>query len=83
MMIHSRLGLGTQAAVGFDWGTLGVVSVSSLAKFREGLSFYGEGTKILFSDLEYASVLIIKAIQVLYLLIIAFTRSLKVLLSTL
>jgi hypothetical protein len=30
---------------------------------REGLSFYGEGTKILFNDLEYARLLLTKAVQ--------------------
>jgi hypothetical protein len=58
------LGLGTQASASFDWGTPGVVAEGSLAKLKEGVAFYGEGTKILFSDLEYASVLIVKAVQV-------------------
>jgi hypothetical protein len=58
------LGLATQASTSFDWGTPGVVAEGSLAKLKEGVAFYGEGTKILFSDLEYASVLIVKAVQV-------------------
>ena len=62
--LQSRLGLATQASVTFDWGTPGVVAGGGLAKLREGVSFYGEGTKMLFSDLEYASVLIVKAVQV-------------------
>jgi hypothetical protein len=59
--LKGRLGL--QESKDFDFGTLGEVGKNSLSKVKEGLSFYGEGTKILFRDLEYASDLILKAVQ--------------------
>jgi hypothetical protein len=37
--------------------------MSGLSKVREGVSFYGEGTKMLLSDVEYATVLVWKAVQ--------------------
>lgn len=59
--LKGRLGL--QETKDFDFGTLGVVGMIGISRVKEGLSFYGEGTKILFSDLEYASDLILKAVQ--------------------
>jgi hypothetical protein len=60
--LKNRLGIDAKSQK-VDWGTLGVLGSESLAKLKEGLSFYGEGTKILFNDLEYARLLLTKAVQ--------------------
>jgi hypothetical protein len=58
-----QLGLGALSGSNMDWGSLGVAVTDSLNKIKQGLSFYGEGTKILLNDLQYAWILITRAIQ--------------------
>jgi len=60
--LKTRLGIDAEAQK-VDWGTLGVLGSESIAKLKEGLSFYGEGTKILFNDLGYARMLLFKAVK--------------------
>jgi hypothetical protein len=62
--IKSRLSIDSQSTRGVDWGTLGVFTRDSLAKIKEGLGFFGEGIKILTTDLAYAWSLLVKAAQV-------------------
>lgn len=61
--MKSQLGLGPQVGGAMDWGSLGVLASDSLAKIKQGLSFYGEGTKILVNDIQYAAALITRAAQ--------------------
>lgn len=58
-----RLGLQTQVAPSMDWGSLGVVVTNNIDKIKEGLGFYGEGTKMLVADCQYAWQLLFKALQ--------------------
>ena len=59
--LKARLGLDTVAQM--DWGSLGVLVSESITKVRLGLQFYGEGTKLLVSDVQYAGALLAKAVQ--------------------
>ena len=59
--LKSRLYIDAQSKIGYDWGTLGVFVKENLSKLKEGLDFYGEGTKMLFSDILYAWRLVVKA----------------------
>lgn len=61
--LKSRLSIDSQSGRGVDWGTLGVFTRDSLAKIKEGLNFFGEGIKILTTDLAYAWSLLVKAAQ--------------------
>lgn len=61
--MKNQLGLGAQVGGIMDWGSLGVVATEALAKVKQGLSFYGEGTKILVNDIQYASALVMRAAQ--------------------
>lgn len=58
-----RLGLDTQLAPAMDWGSLGVVVSENVNKIKVGLSYFGEGTKLLLADVQYAGVLLVKAVQ--------------------
>jgi len=59
--LKSRLGLDTQLIPKFDWGSLGVVTTENLNKIKMGLSFFGEGTSCLVSDVQYAYLMLEKA----------------------
>ena len=59
--LKSRLGL--DAVAQMDWGSLGVLVSDSIAKVKVGLNFYGEGTKLLISDVQYAGALLAKAVS--------------------
>jgi hypothetical protein len=66
--IKSRLSIDSQSnRNGFDWGTLGVIATENIQKLKDGLYFYGEGTKMLLADIQYAWRLLIKAAQVKHL----------------
>eukprot|EP01036_Dinobryon_divergens_P033785 gene33785-43656_t len=54
--LKSRLGLDTQLAPAMDWGTLGVF-------VKETINKINEGTKVLVGDVQYAGVLLIRAIR--------------------
>eukprot|EP01041_Mallomonas_annulata_P006310 gene6310-12768_t len=60
--LKSRLGLETQGST-VNWGTLGVLVSDTLSKIRDGLNFYGLGTRIIIGDLQYAWSLLLKAAQ--------------------
>lgn len=66
--LKTRLGIDSAAAREMDWGTLGKVAKESFAKLREGLSFYGQGTKLLVNDVQYAWSLLVKAASEGYVL---------------
>ena len=57
-----RLGLETSSLVQIDWGSFGSLLTETGAKVRVGLSFYGEGTRMLVSDVQYAWALLVKAV---------------------
>jgi len=59
--LKSRLGIDTSGSKTIDWGTMGVVTQENLSKIREGISFYGDGTQMLVSDVQYAWRLLLKA----------------------
>ena len=66
--LKARLGLdagvgGVGSMGAMDWGSLGVVVSEGVSKIKVGLSFYGEGTKLLLADVQYASTLLAKAIS--------------------
>jgi LETM1-like protein len=66
--LKARLGLdagvgGVGSMGAMDWGSLGVVVSEGVSKIKVGLSFYGEGTKLLMADVQYASTLLAKAIS--------------------
>ena len=61
--LKNRLGLDTQLVPAMDWGSVGVVFSETLEKLKLGIAFFGEGTKMLVSDMQYAWKLIIKAAQ--------------------
>ena len=46
-----------------NWGSLGVVVEENLNKLRVGLAFFGEGTKLLVSDIQYVWLMLSKAVQ--------------------
>ena len=58
--LKMRLSLDSQKSE-VDWGTLGVVYRDNMAKFKEGLEFYSEGSKMIANDLQYAWNLLLKA----------------------
>ena len=49
--MKTRLSLDSQRSE-VDWGTLGVVYKENAAKLKEGLEFYGEGFKMLTTDIQ-------------------------------
>jgi hypothetical protein len=55
-----RLGLEANS-LQIDWGSVGVLLSEAGAKVKMGLSFYGEGTRMLVSDVQYAWRLLVKA----------------------
>ena len=57
-----RLGLETSSLVQIDWGSFGSLLTETGTKVRMGLSFYGEGTRMLVSDVQYAWALLVKAV---------------------
>ena len=59
--LKSRLGLDTEKAPAVDWGSIGSIVSATLNKVRDGLNFYGIGTNILFTDLQYAWFLLLRA----------------------
>lgn len=59
--LKNRLGLDSSTGTAIDWGTIGSVVSNSLNKLKEGLAFYGEGTKMLIGDIQYAWLLLIRA----------------------
>jgi len=61
--LKSRLGLDTQLIPTMNWGSLGVVVEENLNKLRVGLAFFGEGTKLLVSDIQYVWLMLSKAVQ--------------------
>ena len=61
--LKQRLGLDTQRIPAMDWGSVGVYTRESLTKIKLGLSFFGEGTKLLVADVQYAWLLTLKAAQ--------------------
>jgi hypothetical protein len=60
--LNSRLGLDTEKAPEMDWGSLGAVVSATLNKIKDGLNFFGIGTNILFTDLQYAWFLLLRAV---------------------
>lgn len=61
--LRGRLGLTTSSVTAMDWGSLGVVVADSISKIKEGLTFYGDGTKILINDVIYGWKLLLRAVQ--------------------
>lgn len=61
--LKGRLGLVTSSATAMDWGSLGVVVTDGISKIKEGLTFYGDGTKILINDVIYGWKLLLRAVQ--------------------
>jgi hypothetical protein len=61
--LKSRLGLDTRRVPDMDWGSVGVYTRETFNKVRVGLSFFGEGTKLLVSDMQYAWLLTVKAVK--------------------
>ena len=59
--LKNRLGIDTSNGKPIDWGTIGVFAQDNLDKVRDGLSFLGDGTKVLVSDIQYAWKLLLKA----------------------
>ena len=59
--LKMRLGIDTNAGKAVDWGSLGVLIQENVAKIKEGLAFWSDGTKMLISDVQYAWKLLIKA----------------------
>jgi hypothetical protein len=59
--LKNRLGIDTSNGKPIDWGTIGVFAQENLDRVREGLSFFGDGTKVLVSDIQYAWKLLLKA----------------------
>lgn len=55
-----RLGLEANS-LQIDWGSIGVLLSETGSKVKMGLSFYGEGTRMLVSDVQYAWRLLVKA----------------------
>ena len=55
-----RLGLEANT-LQIDWGSIGVLLSETGSKVKMGLSFYGEGTRMLVSDVQYAWRLLVKA----------------------
>ena len=62
--MKSRLSIDTQSGRGVDWGTLGVFTRDSIAKVKEGVTFFGDGIKTIVTDVAYAWSLLVKAAQV-------------------
>lgn len=58
--LKTRLSLDSQKTE-VDWGTLGVVYKDNVAKFKEGVEFYSEGSKMIANDIQYAWNLLLKA----------------------
>ena len=56
-----RLGLESTSLVQIDWGSFGSLLTETGSKVQMGLSFYGEGTRMLVSDVQYAWALLVKA----------------------
>jgi len=46
-----------------NWGSIGIVVNENLNKLRDGLRFFGEGTKLLVSDMQYVWLMLVKAVQ--------------------
>lgn len=61
--LKGRLGLVTSSVTAMDWGSLGVVVTDGISKIKEGLTFYGDGTKILINDVIYGWKLLLRAVQ--------------------
>ena len=61
--LKGRLGIDATGGKPVDWGTIGVLSQETADKLREGLAFYGDGTRMLISDIQYAWKLLLKAAQ--------------------
>lgn len=61
--VKSRLGLDTRRVPDMDWGSIGVYTKETISKIKLGLSFFGEGTKLLVADIQYAWLLTLKAAQ--------------------
>ena len=61
--LKGRLGLQTSAGTSMNWGSLGVLVSDNVAKLKEGISFYGDGTKMLFGDIQYGWRLLLRAAQ--------------------
>ena len=59
-----RLSIDSQSGRSVDWGTLGIFYRENLAKINEGFGFFGDGTKMIVTDLSYAWSLLVKAAQV-------------------
>jgi hypothetical protein len=57
-----RLGLESSSSLSqFDWGSIGVLLSETGSKVKLGLAFYGDGTRMLVSDVQYAWRLLVKA----------------------
>ena len=61
--LKGRLGLATSSVTTMNWGSLGVVVADGISRFKEGLTFYGDGTKILVNDVIYGWKLLLRAVQ--------------------
>ena len=61
--LKSRLGLDTQLIPTMNWGSLGIVVSENINKLKDALRFFGEGTKLLISDLQYVWLMLTKAVQ--------------------
>eukprot|EP01040_Poterioochromonas_malhamensis_P000112 gene112-117_t len=61
--LKTRLGLDAQLKPTFDWGSIGKVTSETLLKIKAGLAYFGDGIKTLFSDVQYAWILILRAAQ--------------------
>ena len=46
-----------------DWGSIGKVLSGALGKVKTGIQFFSDGLQTLVKDVQYASLLIVKAIQ--------------------
>lgn len=60
--LKSRLGLDTEKTPAMDWGSFGAVVSATFNKVNDGLNFYGIGTSILFTDVQYAWFLLLRAV---------------------
>lgn len=59
--LKNRLGIDTSSLQKVDWGSLGVLLDDTFSKVKEGMSFYGDGSKMLVADIQYGWRLILKA----------------------
>eukprot|EP01038_Epipyxis_sp_PR26KG_P007470 gene7470-10183_t len=61
--LKTRLGIDTQQfSKTVDWGSFGKIASDSLAKIKTGLTYFSDGTAILFADIAYALRLLAKAV---------------------